>query len=468
MIKKYKETRRSSFRRHGSISIFLCLLLSGLVIIESVLVAGAAVRADEAEQLRSARVLLSTTLAAYDRDFLSSYGLYVIDEDRLTDDVFRACYAGSLNPECRIVGTDALKPEQLGEAVSDYLLARSPAIAGEEILTRVSAISDLLKESDLFQLGSGTSGQALDTLRDFLGEKERWSGIITQAAGVLEEVLPESAVNQVTSFLNQVKTSSAQRAALLFEGSYEPGEALDPKILSDSWKNIDAIFSADMPQIGENYYLSIYAARFLDCQIKNTEEAGDKNLLGASFAKIHEANRLDLEYVITGIDNEIISEYLVRSTLYNVRNVIHFVTYLTDQEKREKALEIARVLEVCIAIISGGTVDLKAEALEYIVLAVWAQIAAATDVLNLADGQTIDLFPHSLLDKHKELGDFLKVDLRDCLFMFLLFIPQSFKEDRIFKILLRDSSSSLYTGAEVHITSRFTDFYMEEKYRAYR
>ena len=102
MIKKYKETRRSSFRRHGSISIFLCLLLSGLVIIESVLVAGAAVRADEAEQLRSARVLLTTTLAAYDRDFLSSYGLYVIDEDRLVIRQVAGLHQGGIDGRFRL------------------------------------------------------------------------------------------------------------------------------------------------------------------------------------------------------------------------------------------------------------------------------------------------------------------------------------------------------------------------------
>ena len=152
--------------------------------------------------------------------------------------------------------------------------------------------------------------------------------------------------------------------------------------------------------------------------------------------------------------------------IYDMRIIVNLGTYLVDSEKMKKAKEIAEILSTGISLVSAGTVTIDPEALQFVVLYVWALGQGFADLVKLTGGESIVLFDHSALAEHTILVDALLTDYRDYLVLFLLTVPVDWKLSRILTIIKKDCGGELYKGVSLSMDYRGNSFMMEDTYDA--
>lgn len=467
--------RHRFFRRGGGASIFLCIILSAVILTEGVLYFAARVRGYEAELSRCMRLQISQILCSYNEDLLENYGLYGLDSSSVNTQIFDACFTGKDEVQMAVVPLGIMTASDLQSGISDYMRIRMPAVTSGEIISRFKSICTEIEGCDLFKKAAGAKSSAwLGYVKDFLGQKEKWSGIIDSVVSAASVIDTSGRLKDLEEFSKSFQKTLQKSATLSLQGESGSGiykEILDPDSLSDVMEYVDKYMDYDLPDIADSLLINEYAVSFFDSKIESIkdgeEESPEANLLGIPYSTIHSTNTTDLEYILTGIENEYFSFGAAKILICNMRTIVNFGTYLVDSEKMNKAREISEVLSTAIAAASVGTIYVDPQVLQFVVLYVWALGQAFADVIKLINGESIPIFDHSALSDNPLLEEVLMTDYRDCVGIFLVAVPMDWKLSRILKILNRDCGCQLYTGVCLSAQYRGSQFLMEDKYDAY-
>lgn len=467
--------RRHLSGRSGGVSIFLCILLSAVILIQGTLYYAARIRAFEAELNRCMRLQISQILSLYNDDLLSKYGLYALDAASVNTEVFDTCFSGGSDT---VLETELLSPlsaDSLRTGISDYMQIRMPAAVSGEILSRFKGVCSEITSCGLFQKAKNANSSAwLDYVRDFLSQKDKWSDVISKAVSVAEAVDITGKLRDLEKFASSFRSTMERSATLNLQGRSTgdlSNQVLNPKGLSQIMGYVDSFMDTDLPEFTDTLIINQYAQSFLDSKLEYMSDGdvriSECNILGVPFSEIHGSNRADLEYVLTGLDNEFVSFNAAKAMIGDVRLIINFGTYLLDQEKMNKAKEIAEILSTAVAAASLGTVVVDPEILQFVVVYVWAMGQAITDVFSLIEGESVLLFDHSAVADGSIFEDALMTSYRDYLGFFLLAVPVEWKLSRILTILKKDCAGELYEGIRLSTGFRGYKFCMEDTYDAY-
>lgn len=464
------------FKRNGargSAAIFLCIILSALILSESILFAAALQRGIEANLQRCMRLQLSQILSNYNKPLLEHYGLYGLNTASLDSKVFSTCF-----PDAESVSLDAslaavMTVDELKTAISDYMRVRMPALASNAILSRLKSVCSEIRGSDIFKIASCSDSSAwLSYLKDILAQKSRWSDVIGQAAAFLGSADFTGTLAEFTEFCSTVQQTAERRATLFLQGDADSEEVLNTENLSGILGILDSYVSCDMPDAADALMVQAYAVSFFDSKVESVSAEGtsgpEKNVLGIPYSDIHATNKADLEYILTGVEEESISFCMVKILIVDARTAINFGTFLLDQQKMAKAKEIAEILSAVIAVISAGTVDVDPQVLEYVVLYAWALEQAITEMASLVSGESIQLFTNSAMPDNEILDASLATDYRDYAGLFLMAVPVDWKLSRILAVLERDTGGEVFTGVRLHARYNGCQFRMEDTYDAYQ
>ena len=463
------------FGRNGSASIFLCIILSAVVLTEGILYYAARVRAYEADLQRCMRLQISQTLCNYNKALLEKYGLYGIDSSAVSTAVFDSCFSGSKDAVLTAVPYGLLTTADLNTGISDYMKTRMPAIASGEVLKRLKGVLKEITDSSIFQKVQGSkSSEWLSYVKSFLAQKDKWSGVINSVVSVAEAVDFTGKVKELEEFSSSFQQVLQRNTTLYLQGGTADSgsqDILDPDNLSLIMGYADDYMDLELPDIIDDVLVTEYAVSFFDSGIISEKDGEtdtpEKNLLGVPFTDVHGGNRTDLEYILTGIDNETASFGAAKILVYDMRIIANFGAYLVDSEKMTKAKEIAEILSTAISVASAGTVSIDPEILQFAVLYVWALGQGYSDLVKLIGGESVALFDHSALSDYEVLQDALSTDYRDYIRFFLMAVPAQWKLSRILTVLNKDCGNDLYTGIHLSVDYRGSRFIMEDMYDAY-
>ena len=468
-------SRNNFFCRGGGASVFLCIILSAVVLTEGTLYFAARIRGAEADLHRCLRLQISQILSSYNESLLEKYGLYGIDSSSVNTQVFDTCFTGRGDALLEAKPLGLMTEADLRKGIPDYMQIRMPSIVSGEILSRFKSVLGEITDSKIFQKAKNQeTSEWLGYIKDFLGQKDKWSDVISSVVSAVEVVDVSGKMKDFTDFASSFKNAMNRSTTLYLQGDDTPAQAndiLNPDNLSNIIGYVDGYMNLDMPSIADDIMINEYAVSFFDSMIEYTKEDEDKvpesNLLGVAYTDIHGNNRADLEYILTGIDNELLSFGAAKILIYDMRIVINFASYLVDKEKMDKAKEIAQILSAAIEVVSVGTVVVKAEILQFAVLYVWALGQGFADMTKLIAGESVSLFDHSALSDQKILEDAISTEYRDYLGIMLLAVPVEWKLSRILTILKKDCGNELYTGVILSGSFRGSQFVMEDAYDAY-
>lgn len=463
------------FGRCGGASIFLCIILSAVVLTEGILYYAARVRAYEADLQRCMRLQISQILANYNQSLLDHYGLYGVDASSVSSAVFNSCFSGSDDAVLTAEPSGILTSSDLKTGISDYMKIRMPAVAAGEILTRLKGVIKEITDSQIFQKAQGSkSSEWLTYVKSFLDQKDKWGGVINSAVSVAEAIDVTGKIKEIEEFSQSFQEVMQRNTTLYLQGGTADSSAddiMNPDNLSLIMGYADNYMNFELPDVVDDIMVTEYAVSFFDSNIINEKdgdtEVPEANLLGVPFTDIHGSNRGDLEYILTGIDNETASFGAAKILVYDMRIIANFGAYLVDTEKMEKAKEIAEILSTAIGVVSAGTISVDPAILQFAVLYVWALGQGFADLMKLAEGDSVVLFDHSALSDYEVLQDALLTDYRDYIGFFLMAVPSEWKLSRIMTILNKDCGNDLYTGIRLSVDYRGSQFIMEDKYDAY-
>lgn len=456
--------------RRGGASVFLCIILSAVILSESVLYFGARKRGLESDLLRCMRLQSGQILAEYDKFLLECYGLYSVDSEDINTNIIMACFPdNAASPQA--VPIRPMTSEDLKAAVCDYMKVRLPASAAAGILEILQEIFGQVSESGIFEKNSQSgSSRWVPILTGILENKDKWGEVIATALSLLKAVDAEGALADIEEFADSLRQTAERKSALFVQGDPDVKE-LNPEGLAGVSGILEHYLNPELPDAVDSLLVNAYAASFFDSMLSMTGEGESRqaevNLLGIPYETVHKDNHGDLEYILTGIDNEILSFSAVKMLIADVRILVNIASGLADEQKMSKAEEIAGVLSAAIAAVSAGAVVVDPEILQYLVLYVWSAGQAYIETLSLVAGKSIPLIEHSAIKDNDVLKRLLMTEYRDYVCFFLLAVPEEWKLSRMLEVLKRDSSGEIFTGISISVDYRGNRFLLEDTYDAY-
>jgi Family of unknown function (DUF5702) len=471
--RSYSKLRFVSYGRQGSITIFLCIILAALVLTESILWTAAARRAAEGDLERSMRLQLQHTLSGWNEEILEYYGLYAVDESRFDSSVLTSCFCDDDTITVLLSPTSEMTAEAIRLGAVRFILMRFPALFASEIISRLSIIGDIVSDSTLYTSITGDgSSDWMSYLETFIGEKDKWVQTIESVLEAVETVDITGTTEKVSSFLQTLQSVAERGGTSFLQQGGEVSDVLDLSKISDVMKSYDRLSRSDLPDFVDNVLLSTYVASFFDSRLvtlqTDDEDRVETNVFGDAFEDLHTVNKPDMEYVVSGVEDENISRYITATMVLDVRFVINLAMNILDKEKNTTALEIAGVLSSIISILSAGTVDIPPEYLKYVVLYIWSIADTFSDGMKLMRGDSVPLFTSKYLEKNSLLQDALDTNYRDYVGIALLLIPNEWKSTRMETIIRRDAGGAMYSGVSVTVQYQDRQYYSEDSYDTYR
>jgi len=194
--------------------------------------------------------------------------------------------------------------------------------------------------------------------------------VISSVLSAAEVIDISGKLSELEEFSSLIQQEMARDTTLYLQGQPSTDiseDIINPDNLSKIMSYADSYMNFKLPDIVDALMINEYAAASFDSEIEYVNDGDAKqketNFLGVPFSDIHGNNRADLEYILTGIDNELVSFNAAKILIYDMRIIVNLGTYLVDSEKMKKAKEIAEILSTGISLVSAGTVTIDPEAL---------------------------------------------------------------------------------------------------------
>ena len=441
--------------KRGVTTLFLAIILSALILIETTYVAYVA---DLDRRLTLTRALKSqgeVFLAQYDRVLFRTYGIYAFDSNQLNDFVFDDILRTNgyeVGETLYVSGTYQFNTEDLRRVVATYYTYRTSGVIFEKISAQLFAVLESIDEYGVIEyLREFTSSSASDVIGRII------DGGLTVAQDVLDALEElgigvDSAgyqffVNLISS-LGQIRNSSPDAG-----NDFNPS---DMGFISSSIQSVIDMYEGSSELIADymlHPYLVDYAAYNFDTRLLN-----DTTINGYEFTTFHQDNLSDTEYILTGLEGtlaNLVSYYAVYSLLL-VENIAFI---LLDSSSREIISASGEVLSVIVTAISGGSVPLPPIVYEIIVVLIWAAVNAYTNSLTLLSGGSVTFIEINGIEA-------LSLSYRDCMNTLLFYIPDNLLLDRITNIINRDFPDYI-TGVTIESDYGMRTLHYESRYDLY-
>lgn len=461
--------------RNGGATLFLCIILSALILSQTVLLQGAIMRFEEGEISRAAHLQAENILSGYNDRLYDHYGVYAFDQSSVNSDIFALCCRVNHIDSFTAGGTDELSTDQLKQIINDYMKLRFPAIMGNELLIRVGNALDHVKASELLeQANEGSPGVLKKYLVEYMSSSENWADILNNVENFVHLIDFNDKLKDFEKFIGDLK-ETIQRVGTLKLQSGDSGtfqlNIFDPNSIEKLMNILSFSIDSDVPELFNYFYINKYAVSLFDSNLTVIKEDGasedEANIYGESFMTINKANFADIEYLLTGKKNESAINY-VKTMIFSTRAVINLASMLLDKEKMSEAEGIAAIISVCIAIVSGGTAAVEPSLIKYIVIGTWAIYKSVSELNTLCDGGSVTLIDHSALNNQGTFQGLLSTRYRDYIEMFILFVNRDVLLNRMVEVFKRYTDGYLFVSVRTEAKYKRREFIHEEGYDSYK
>ncbi|MDD4095102.1 MAG: DUF5702 domain-containing protein [Oscillospiraceae bacterium] len=460
--------------KNGGAILFLCIILSAVILSQSILFRGALMRSDEVEIARSAQLQAENVLCNYNQMLLEHYGIYCFEESALNRKIFDECCRVKDIESIQVTGESELSVEELERIINDYMKLRFPAMLGNELIGRIGKAVGHIEESDLFKKASADhSGNLKKYLGEYLSSADKWSEILENIENFIHVVDFADKLSDFEDFVRDLKDTMKRSGTYKLQGEYDSFhlDIFDPESIDALIDVLSFAIDSDVPDYFSYLYINKYAASLFDSNISQTKDGtlsqDETNIYGTSFSAINGSNKADLEYLLTGKEEKE-AVNIVETLVFSTRALLNIGTFLVDKDKLDNAEGIAAILAVCIGLISGGSVILDPSVVKYFVIVTWAIQKSFQELETLTDGGTVTLIDHSSLNDQPGIKVMLMTRYRDYLELFLMFVDRKDLLTRMIDVFERYTGGDLYVSVQTTVLYAGREFCHEEKYDSYK
>lgn len=472
---EYREHSLDRNKRGGA-TIFLCIIMSALILSQSILLSGAVARASEAEMRRCIQLQTEQVLSGYNDKLLKYYGMYVIDPANMNRNVFDECYRNSVYEDICLEPYTELTPELVGLGITDFMKPRFPTIIGYQLLDKVKSVLQSINKSTLYNVGKkDQDGKWTGYLKDFMASSDKWSGVLENIENFVDILDLSGKLRDLKDFVKDLRYVAEETATQTLQSNESGGFKLDifnPDSITKLLEIVSEKMNGDSSSLAEYFYLNQYSVNFFDSAVKkctiNGKKVEESNIYGIPFSEIHGSNRPDIEYLLTGCEDEDSALFYAKTYVFATRTVLNLGSFLLDSEKQKQALGIAEVISTAIAVISVGEVYVDPQVVKYVILLTWAIAQAYKDVGKLISGEQITLIDNSKIAGNEKVKAVLSTKYRDYIGFFLLFVDKDKLLARIKTILEKECGEKAYIGISMSVKSKGKTYALRDTYDVYK
>ncbi len=431
-------------------------------------------RADEAEISRSAKLQAENVLCNYNTLLRKYYGVYCFEESALNRLIFDNCCRVTDIESIEIEGSCELNPDDLERLINDYMIIRFPAMMGNELIGRIGKAVGQIDKSKLVQKASADhSGNLKKYLGEYLSSTDKWTEILGNVENFIDVIDFSNKLEDFKDFVRNLKDTMKRAGTLQLQGEYESFhlDIFDPDCISQLIEVLSFAVDTEVPDYCSYLYINKYAAALFDSSVSKTKEGtlsfSEENIYGIPFETINGGNKADLEYLLTGKDEDEAID-ISKTYVFASRALLNISSYLLDKERLATADGIAAIISVCVGVISGGTVVIDPSVVKYLVVVVMALQKSFKDLKTLTDGGIVTLIDHTSLKDQTGVKTLLNTRYRDYLELFLLFVDREEILTRMIDIFDRYGTGNLYVCVRTRVCHAGRVFCQEEKYDSYK
>ncbi|MBN1891528.1 MAG: hypothetical protein JW780_02010 [Clostridiales bacterium] len=467
--------RRIKSNSRGGIVLFLCIILSALILSQTILLQGILMRSNETEITRAAHLQSENVLCSYNRTLLENYGIYCFDDSALNRSVFDQCCRVQGIESVDVCGVRELQSEDLGKIINDYMKFRFPTMMGNGLLKRIGSAVGTINKSNLKKEAIINQSELLKTyLSEYLSSSENWDGILENAENFIDFIDYSDKLSDFKAFIKDLRETAKRAGTLKLQGNDYSSfsvDLFDPESIDKVLDVLSYTIEAEVPEYYSYLYINKYAASLFDSNLEKIKDGSqsfdESNIYGTAFSEINGANKADLEYLLTGKEGKT-AVNLCKTFVFSSRAAINLGTFLLDRDKMSIAEGIAGIVAACIAIVSGGTVSIDPAVAKYLVIATWALKQSFEDLKKLTDGGTIPVIVHSSLNEQEGLKALLETSYRDYLEIFMMFVDREILLSRMIDVFRRYTGGKLYVSVQTNVNYSGKRFRYEECYDSYK
>ncbi len=460
--------------RHGGVVLFLCIIMSALIISQSFLFCGALLRCNEAEISRASHLQAENVLCDYSTTLFDHYGVYCFDESALNQSVFDECCRVNDIHSITVSGLQELSAENLETIIGDYMKIRFPAMLGNELIVRIGQAVGKVEKSDILKKASSDrSGVLKKYLGEYLSSGEKWSEILSNVENFIHLVDFSDKLSAFEDFVRDLKETLKRTGTMKLQGktgSFDL-DIFDPDCISKIIDALSFVIDSDTPEYLNYLYINKYAASLFDSSVIKTRDAPviseETNIYGTPFSEINGSNKADIEFLLTGKEEKS-AVNMTQSMIFASRAILNLGAFLLDKDKLSTSEGIADVISVCVALLSGGTVAIDPAIVKYLVIVTWALQKSFQDLKTLSDGGTISIIDHSSLNNQDSVKALIETRYRDYVEFFLMFVSREVLLTRMIGVFKRYTGGKLYVSVQISVQYSDRHFRLEEIYDSYK
>lgn len=460
--------------KRGGIVIFLSIVLSAVILVQTILFSGIALRYREIEARRTMQLQAEYLLSDYNESLLKNYGLYGLNHVGTDFSVFKRTNRFSENAVLSCDVIDKLSSEALEKAIADYMTLRYPTIVVSDIASRIAGAINEVKSSSIYNSGSKKSFSWMNQLKTIMGDSENWMWAIEGLEAVVDTIDFNDKLDDFYDFIDNLKTVVERSATLTFQdedGIDQELNVFDPTSFTHLMEFLSGTIQGTDNEVLNHLYINAYAVNFFDSRLENTYFDGEAfpecNVYGTPFSEINTVNHSDIEYMLTGAQSTFGANFQTSSLIFLVRAISNLSTFLLDEVKVYKAQGVAEVLCMVVALLSAGTVVIDPVSAQYAILLIWAMTISFKDVDQLKSGKTVSLLHHSKVEDGA-IGSALMTNYKDYVSFFMLFVSDDKILKRMLKILERINGGDINIAIELELTDQDHTYVLEDGYDLYK
>jgi len=466
----------SAYSKRGGATVFLCIIMSALILSQSILLAGAVTRASEAEMRRCIQLQTEQILCGYNDKLLENYGMYVVEPTMIDKNIFDECNRLFVDYDICMEPYTELSPELIGQGITDFMKPRFPTIIGYELLDKLKSVLQSINKSELYNAGKKEQGgEWSGYLKDFMSSADKWTGVLENVENFVDIIDFTGKLNDLKDFINDIRyvaEKAATQAIQSEDSSIFTIDIFDPDSITNLLELVSEKMNAESSSVAEYLYLNQYTVNFFDSSIKkctvNGKKVEESNVYGVPYSEVHGTNRADIEYLLTGNEDEDSAIFLSKTYIFAARAVLNIGSYLFDSDKLNRALGIAEVISTAIAVISAGTVCVDPQVVKYVIVLTWAIAQAFKDVGKLCNGEQITLIDNSKVKENEKVESLLSTKYRDYIGFFLLFVDPEKILERMKTIFEKECGETAYIGISVSVESKGKTYLLRDTYDVYK
>ena len=453
----HKFSKRHS-SRFGATTIFLSIILSALILIECTYLILVANLDRGMTLMRAASLQVDTYLAQYDRQLLKTYGVYAFDSAMVDDVVFNSVMTanGIEDGQTLVVsGMETFDTNDLKSAIATFYAYRGTGIIVNTFSDAIGGLMDGLNATGIVDsMRSFTSSDASGMLRDIIDGSHDVANTLAERSEESEEEISQSDINSFDGLMDSFDNIIGGNLNL--DDNFDPS---DIGFIYDAVSFMNGFFDTTSGVI-EDYlfhpFLAHYAAYNFDCALDNDI---DFAIDGTSFEQFHNGNRLDSEYIMTGIMGDGAG---TRMNIYSyiVLFINRIVNTYNDSSARAIIDTIATILSILISILSLGVVSLPESVYRAVIIVIYSAVMAKADLDSLLEGEKVTV---------GAIGGFdgIQMGYKDFLFVFMLFHWDDTLLGRIRDVLMLDFPDYMVQVEVTASSNTRSDYVIEKEYELY-